>query len=82
MLGAKMVVVIQPMTTGDNAKIALERISKLLKSHEMVVNKIPFDIDFATFVTLFDAEETDDLKTFVKVAQANHKSLTARVPHH
>ena len=82
MLGSKMVVVILPMTMGDNAKIALERISKLLKAREMVVNKIPFVIDFATFVTLFDAEETDDLKSFVKVAQANHKRLTARVPHH
>ncbi len=79
MLGAKMIVVIQPMTTGDNAKIALERISKLLKSHEMVINEIPFDINFAATVTPFDAEETVDLKTFVKAAQTNLKNLADRI---
>jgi hypothetical protein len=79
MLGAKMVVVIQPMTTGDKAKIALERISKLLASHEMVVNEIPFDINFAASVTPYDAEETADLKTFVKVAQTDLKNLADRM---
>jgi GGDEF domain-containing protein len=79
MLGAKMIVVIQPMTTGDNAKIALERISKLLKSHEMAINEIPFDINFTATVTPFDAEETIDLKTFVKRAQANLKNLADRI---
>jgi len=78
-LGSKMVVVIQPMTTGDNAKIALERISKLLRSHEMVVNEIPFDINFVAIVTPFDAERTIDLKTFVKVAQGDLKLLADRV---
>ena len=79
MLGAKVMVVIQPMTTGDNAKIALERISKLLKSHEMVINEIPFDINFAATVTPYDEKETVDLKTFVKVAQTNLKNLVERI---
>ena len=79
MLGAKMMVVIQPMTTGDNAKIALERISNLLKSHEMVINEIPFNINFAATVTPFDAEETVDLKTLVKVAQTDLKNQADRV---
>ena len=79
MLGAKMMVVIQPMTTGDNAKIALERISNLLKSHEMVINEISFDINFAAAVTPFDVEETVDLKTLVKVIQTDLKNLADRV---
>ena len=79
MLGPKMVVVIQPMTTGENAKIALERISKSLKSQEMVVNEIPFDINFAAIVTPFDEEKTADLKTLVKVAQTDLKNLADRV---
>jgi len=79
-LGTKMVVVIQPMTTGPNAKIALERISALLKSHEMVVNEIPFDINFAATATPFDAQETADLKTFVKRAQTDLKNLVAQAP--
>ena len=79
MLGAKMVVVILPMTIGDNAKIALERISKLLRSHEMVVNEIPFDINFVAVVTPFDAEQAVDLKTFVKVAQTDLKNQAERV---
>ena len=78
LLGPKMVVVIQPMTPGDNAKIALERISILLKSNEMMVNEIPFNITFAAIVTPFDAEETVDLKTFVKVAQTDLKNLAER----
>lgn len=79
MLGPKMVVVIQPMTTGENAKIALERISTSLKSQEMVVNEIPFDINFAAIVTPFDEEKTADLKTLVKVAQTDLKNLADRV---
>jgi hypothetical protein len=79
MLGPKMVVVIQPMTTGENAKIALERISKSLKSQEMMVNGIPFDINFAAVVTPFDAEETADLKTLVKVAQTDLKNVADRI---
>jgi hypothetical protein len=79
MLGAKMVVVILPMTIGDSAKIALERVSKLLRSHEMVVNEIPFDINFVAIVTPFDAEQAVDLKTFVKVAQTDLKNLAERV---
>ena len=78
MLGAKMMVVIQPMTTGDNAKIALERISKVLKSREMVINEVPFDINFAATVTPFDIEKTVDLKTFVKKAQTDLKNLAER----
>ena len=78
MLGAKMMVVIQPMTTGDNAKIALERISKVLKSREMVINEIPFDINFAAIVTPFDMEKTADLKTLVKKAQTDLKNLAER----
>ncbi len=79
MLGAKMVVVIQPMTTGENAKIALKRISTLLKSHEMVINDVPFDINFAATVTPFDEEETVDLKTLVKTAQTDLKKMAERI---
>ncbi len=79
MLGAKMVVVIQPMTTGDNARIALERISNLLKSHEMVINEIPFDINFVVAVTPYDEDVTVDLKSLVKIAQKDLKNLTERV---
>lgn len=78
MLGAKMMVVIQPMTTGDNAKIALERISKVLKSREMVINEVPFNINFAATVTPFDMEKTVDLKTLVKKAQTDLKNLAER----
>lgn len=78
MLGAKMMVVIQPMTTGDNAKIALERISKALKSREMVINEVPFNINFAATVTPFDMEKTVDLKTLVKKAQTDLKNLAER----
>ncbi len=73
MLSPKMVVVIQPMTPGENAKIALERISQALRSNDFQVKDIPFDINFAATVTPFDAEHTVDLKSFVAVAQENLK---------
>ena len=80
MLGAKMIVVIQPMTTGPNAKIALERISKSLKSYEMVVNTIPFHMDFAAAATPFDADQTANLKALVKRIQTDLKHQVTQVP--
>jgi hypothetical protein len=77
MLGAKMMVVIQPMTTGPNAEIALERISKLLKSYEMVVQSIPFHMEFAAAATPFDAEQTANLKALVKRIQTDLKQQVA-----
>ena len=67
------------MTDGKNAQIALDRITKALKSREFKVNQIPFDINFASTVTPYDAETTPDLKSFVKVAQTNLKNLTERI---
>jgi hypothetical protein len=75
MLSPKMVGVIQPMTPGENAKIALERISQALRSIEFRVNDIPFEIDFAATVTPFDAEQTADLKSFVAAAQVDLKKI-------
>jgi hypothetical protein len=79
MLSAQMVVVIQPMTEGGNAKIALDRITKALKSVEFKVKETPFDINFASIVTPYDAERTPDLKSFVKVAQTDLRNLAERI---
>ena len=73
MLSPKMVAVIQPMTPGENAKIALERIAQALRSIEFRANDIPFEIDFTATVTPFDAEHTADLKSFVAAAQEDLK---------
>ena len=77
-LSPKMVMVIQPMTPGENAKIALERITQALRSNEFQVNAIPFDISFAATATPFDAEHTADLKSFVAVAQADLKNVASQ----
>ncbi len=79
MLGAKMIIVIQPMTEGNNAKIALARITKELKSREFMVKEIPFDIVFAGTVTPYDSERTPDLKAFVKLAQTDLKNIADRI---
>jgi hypothetical protein len=79
MLGAKMIVVIQPMTEGANAEIAFARITKELKMREFVVNDIPFDIIFAGTVTPYDPERTPDLKAFVKLAQLELKNIADRI---
>jgi len=78
MLSPKIVAVIQPMTPGENAKIALERISQALRSNQFRVNDIPFDINFAATVTPFDAENTVDLKSFVAAAQKDMKKVAGQ----
>jgi hypothetical protein len=79
MLGAKMIVVIQPMTDAASAKIALERISKELKTREFVINEVPFDIIFAGAATPYDPERTPDLKAYVKLVQIELKNIADRI---
>jgi len=79
MLSPKMVAVIQPMTPGDNAKIALERITQALRSKQFRVNNVPFEIEFAATATPFDAEHTADLKTFVALAQEDLKKEASQL---
>ena len=78
MLSPKMVAVIQPMTPGENAEIALERITQVLRSKEFRVKDIPFDINFVATATPFDAEHTVDLKSFVAVAQEDLRKNTSQ----
>ncbi len=79
MLSPNMVTVIQPMTTGENGKIALERITRALKSSDFRISDILFDLDFAGTVTPFDAERSVDLKSFVALAQADLKNSASRL---
>ena len=79
MLGAKMIVVIQPMTEGENAKIALARITNGLKSREFKVKGVPFDIVFAGIATPYDTDRTPDIKAFVRLAQMDLKNIVDRI---
>ena len=79
MLGAKMIVVIQPMTEADNAKIALARITKELKSREFQVKGVSFDIIFAGIATPYDSDRTPDTKTFVRLVQTDLKTIADRI---
>jgi hypothetical protein len=78
-LSLKMVMVMQPMTEGRNSKIALERISKALKSQAVKVKGIPFDIQFAGVTTPFDSERMTSLKDLVKTAQNDLRGLATRL---
>jgi hypothetical protein len=79
MLGAKMIVVLQPMTDAANAKLSLVRITKELKLREFIVKEIPFEIIFASVVTPYDSERTPDMKTFVRLAQTELKNIADRI---
>jgi len=79
LLGPKMVMVLQPMTDGENSKIALERISSSLKKREFEVKEIPFDIQFAGVATPFDHERTSTLKALVQATQQDLKTLVTRL---
>ena len=78
-LSLKMVMVMLPMTEGGNAKVALERFSKALKSIALRVNGIPFDIQFAGVATSFDPENMPTLKALVKVAQNDLQVMATRL---
>ncbi len=78
-LSLKMVMVMQPMTEGPGSKIALERISKALKSQSIKVKGIPFDIQFAGVATPFDNNSMTTLKDLVKAAQNDLGGLATRL---
>jgi len=78
-LSLKMVMVMQPMTEGPNSKLALDRISKALKSKGVKVKGIPFDIQFAGVTTPFDKERMPALKALVKAVQNDLRSLATRL---
>ena len=78
-LSLKMVMVMQPMTEGPNSKIALERISTALKSKDVNVKGIPFDIQFAGVTTPFAPENMPTLKDLVKTAQNNLRGMATRL---
>ena len=74
-----MVMVMQPMTIGPNSKIALQRVTKALKSRPIAVKGIPFDIQFAGVSTSFDQEKMSTLKAAVKAVQDDLKKMTGRL---
>jgi hypothetical protein len=78
-LSLKMVMVMQPMTEGPNSKIALERVSKVLKSKAVNVKGVPFNIQFAGVTTPFESEKMPTLKALVKAVQNDLQGLATRL---
>ncbi len=79
MFDTKMILVLQPMTDKQNARLALGRITRLLKAHEFMIKDIPFEIKFAGVVTAFDSQSTSDLKSFLMSAQTELLDLSNRL---
>jgi len=79
MIDTKMLIVLQPMTAEENAKLALGRITRVLKAHEFIIKEIPFEIKFAGVVTGFDPDSTSTLKSFLTSAQTELLDLSSRL---
>jgi hypothetical protein len=69
----------QPMTIGPNSEIALQRVTKALKSKPIAVKGIPFEIQFAGVSTPFDLETMPTLKALVKAVQNDLKLIASRL---
>jgi len=79
LIDTKMIMILQPMTGKENAKLALGRITRVLKTHDFLIKEIPFEIKFAGVVTAFEAESSPSLKSFLMSAQTELLDLSNRL---
>jgi hypothetical protein len=65
-LGRNRFVVLLPMTSGNQARLALKRCLRLLHSSPAEVDGIPLDIRVAGVVTVYDFLRTPDVESFIR----------------
>ncbi len=75
----RMLIVIQPMTTKDDSRTSLTRITNLLKQHEFIVKDVPFEVRFACVSTSFNPESGGDYREYLKVAQRELSYMAKRL---
>jgi GGDEF domain-containing protein len=78
-LNKKTIIVLLPMTTEKNAKIAMNRIVRKLHDSPFVINDIPVVVQFAAAVTSCSPERTQDLQSYLSVAESNHNDMIYRL---
>jgi hypothetical protein len=78
-LTKKVIAVILPMTDNRNGRIALSRLLKCLNSKSFVINDIVLSLKFVGTVTPFDADETPDFTSFIRVTENVHDDFLNRL---
>ena len=78
-LNKKTIIVLLPMTTEKNAKIAMNRIVRKLHDAPFIIHDIPVVVQFAAAVTSCSPERTQDLQSYLSVAESNHNDMMYRL---
>jgi len=78
-LGKNKMVGLLPMTTQDDAKLALRRTTRLLHGDPIEVDGIPLTVKIAGVSTTFDAERMTDGKTFMQAMSNELTEMVIRV---
>jgi len=78
-LTKKIIVVLLPMTKKISAKVALNRILKILHTRSFNIKGIPLKVKFGGIVTSFDHSQTPDLDSFISTAENEHNEFLIRL---
>ncbi|MFZ5568951.1 MAG: hypothetical protein ACOZF0_01000 [Thermodesulfobacteriota bacterium] len=76
---SRLLIVIQPMTSKDDSRTSLARITSLLKDREFLVKEMPFEIRFACVSTSFNPESKGDYREYLTAAQRELSYLAKRL---
>ena len=78
-IGKNKMLVILPMISRDKAKIALERVLRLLHSEPLVVKEIPMQLRVAGVVTEYQENQAADARAFARQVSNQLMDMVARV---
>ncbi|MEJ2041440.1 MAG: diguanylate cyclase, partial [Desulfosarcinaceae bacterium] len=78
-IGKNKMLVILPMISRDKAKIALERVLRMLHSEPLVVKEIPMQLRVAGVVTEYQENQAADARTFARQVSNQLMDMVARV---
>jgi hypothetical protein len=68
-----------PMTTKQDANLAMRRITKLLHENSIEVNGIPVRLIIACSATIFDPEITKDVESYIQTMNKDLDNIAQRV---
>jgi GGDEF domain-containing protein len=78
-LGKNKIVALLPMTTAEDAKLALRRVMKKMHLEPLEVNEVPLDLKIAGVVTNTELHEAVDTDAFVKTLSTQLVDMAARI---
>lgn len=77
--GKNRVVGLFPMTTPDEARLALKRHLRFINTRPFDISGVPVDVQVAGVVTNFDAKRTPDTSTFLEIMYTDLSEMVNRI---